>query len=97
MNAFESMSFDQLRQLRESMPDPRVQQFLAPYEHRAFAREYTRANPFLGLGLLAAIPGYQAAKGLGVMPSRTGAANQWQQMGQGYMGLGEGLMGFMRK
>jgi hypothetical protein len=92
---FAMMSFDELRMLRERMPN--AQQFLAPYEHRAFAREYVMQNPALGLGLMGAIPGYQVAKGLGLMGSRTGLGNPLGQMGQGYMGMGEGLLGYLRR
>jgi hypothetical protein len=88
---FEGMSFEELRRLRASLPDPMAQRFLAPYEHRAFAREYMRENPFKGLGLLAGIPGYQLAKGMGLMGSRTGFSDPLRQMGQGYLGVGEGL------
>lgn len=94
--SFERMSFDELRRLRASLPDPQVQRFLAPYEHRAFAREYMKENPVKGLGLLAAIPGYQVAKGLGVLGSRTGASQPWAQMKAGYTGMGEGLLGALR-
>jgi hypothetical protein len=92
---FSMMSFDELRMLRERMPN--AQQFLAPYEHRAFAREYVMQNPALGMGLMGAIPGYQVAKGLGLMGSRTGLGNPLGQMGQGYMGMGEGLLGYLRR
>lgn len=95
MPGFEDLSFAELRRLRDSLPDPKAQEFLAPYEHRAFAREYMSQNPLMGLGLLGAIPGYQAAKMLG-MGSRTGTANPWGQMAQGYLGMGEGLMGFLK-
>jgi hypothetical protein len=93
---FEEMSFAELRRLRDYLPDPKAQQFLAPYEHRAFAREYMSQNPVKGLGLLAGIPGYQAAKGLGLMGSRTGFSDPWGQMKQGYMGMGEGLVGLFK-
>jgi hypothetical protein len=91
---FAEMSFEELRLLREKLPH--AQQFLAPYEHRAFARELMGQNPIKGLGLLGGIPGYQVAKGLGLVGSRTGSSDPWGQMKQGYMGMGEGLMGLFR-
>lgn len=97
MAGFDEMSFAELRRLRDSLPDPKAQEFLAPYEHRAFAREYMSQNPLMGLGLLGAIPGYQMAKGLGLIGSRTGFTNPFRQMGQGFMGIGEGLSEFIRR
>jgi hypothetical protein len=93
---FEGMSFHELRALRAANPDPMAQKFLAPYEHRAYAREYMGQNPLGGLSLLAGIPGYQVAKGLGLVGSRTGSSDPLRQMGQGYMGMGEGLLGLFR-
>lgn len=96
MPGFDEMSFAELRRLRDSLPDPIAQKFLAPYEHRAFAREYMAQNPVKGLGLLAAIPGYQVAKRLGLLSSRTGLSDPLRQMGQGYLGMGEGLKNLLR-
>jgi hypothetical protein len=92
---FAKMGFHELRELRASLPDPEAQKFLAPYEHRAYARELMGQDPKMGLGLLAGIPGYQIAKGLG-MGSRTGSRDPWGQIKGGYTGLGEGLMGLFR-
>jgi hypothetical protein len=92
---FAMMGFQELRALRSQMPE--AQKFLAPYEHRAYARELMQQNPKLGLGLAGAIPGYQVAKGLGLMGSRTGFSDPLGQMGQGYMGMGEGLLGYLRR
>ena|SRR5690242_8543791 len=97
MPGFDEMSFAELRRLRDSLPDPMAQKFLAPYEHRAYAREYASQNPVMGLGLLGAIPSYQAAKGLGLVGSRTGFSDPLNQMKQGYMGMGEGLLGLLRR
>jgi hypothetical protein len=93
---FEDMGFHELRALRAANPDPMAQKFLAPYEHRAFAREYMGQNPVGGLGLLAGIPGYQLAKGMGLVGSRTGSGDPWGQIKGGYTGLGEGLIGLLR-
>lgn len=96
MPGFDEMGFHELRALRDSLPDPVAQKFLAPYEHRAYARELLMQDPLKGLGLLAAIPGYQAAKGLGMIGSRTGFSDPLGQMKAGYLGMGEGLMGFLK-
>jgi hypothetical protein len=93
---FAKMGFHELRELRASLPDPEAQKFLAPYEHRAYARELMGQDPIKGLGLLAGIPGYQMAKGLGMMGSRTGSSDPWGQIKGGYTGMGEGLIGLLR-
>jgi hypothetical protein len=90
---FSMMSFHELREMRALMPQ--AQKFLAPYEHRAYARELMQQSPGMGLGLIGAIPGYQVAKGLGLMGSRTGL--DLGQMGQGYVGMGEGLMRYFKR
>lgn len=66
------------------------QSALAPLEHQAFAREYAAENPISALGLVAGIPAYQAAKGIGLLGSRTGASQPGEQMAAGYKGLGQG-------
>jgi len=66
------------------------QQALAPLEHEAFAREYAAENPFAAIGLVAGIPAYQAAKGVGLLGSRTGASQPGAQMAAGYKGLSQG-------
>jgi len=77
-----------LRQLRDQPGAD--QQALAPAEHQAFAREYAAENPVKALGLIPAIPAYQAAKGVGLLGSRTGASQPGAQMAAGYKGLGQG-------
>lgn len=86
-----SMSHMQLLMLRNSLSpnDPR-QAILAPYEHEAFAREYTEDNPFLGsIGLSVAIPAYAAAKALGLQHARTGPSIA--SILAGYKGIGQGI------
>lgn len=65
------------------------QRKLAPYEHRAFAREATSENPLMALSLAFGIPAYQLAKMLGLHGSRSGV--DIEQVKQGYVGVGEGL------
>lgn len=62
---------------------------LAGYEHRAYARETVRDNPAMALSLLVATPAYQLAKIFGATNSRS--APSWGQMGQGLLGIYEGL------
>jgi hypothetical protein len=83
-----NLSHAELMALREKSP-PERQGMLAPYEHRAFAREATAENPLMALSLATAIPAYQLAKLLRLHGSRTGPS--LEQMRQGYVGIGEGL------
>lgn len=92
-----SMTHAQLLMLRNSLPpnDPR-QAILAPYEHQAFAREYTEDNPITGpLGLSVAIPAYAAAKLLGLQHARTGPSIA--SILAGYKGVGQGLASVINK
>jgi hypothetical protein len=68
-----------------------MQRLLAPFEHQAFAREWTRENPYLAVpSLAAAIPVYQGAKLLGLGgPDATPAS--LDQLFAGYRGMMEGL------
>lgn len=68
---------------------PREQQGdISPYEHRAFAREATTENPWMGLPIAAGTLAYQPYKML-TGKSRSGAS--LDQVGQGLIGVGEGL------
>jgi hypothetical protein len=84
------LSNSELMRMRNAAPDAATQARLAPYEHRAFAREVAQDTPVQAVGLLAAIPAYQVAKATGLMKSRTGATQPWEQILEGYKGLGEG-------
>ena len=92
MTDYSRMSFEQLRGLRASYPDNSpMQAILAPYEHQAFAREQTEANPLAAPGMAVAVPGYALAKLLGMSHGRTQPS--WEQVVGGYRGIGQGLMG----
>ena len=68
---------------------PRDQQNrISPYEHRAFAREATAENPWMGLPIAAGTLVYQPYKVI-TGKSRSGAS--LDQVGQGLLGVGEGL------
>ena len=67
------------------------QRKLAPYEHRAFAREWTADSPLVAApSLTFAIPAYTAAKALGLQKARSPAS--LREMGQAYVGMLEGLL-----
>jgi phage tail tape-measure protein len=71
--------------------DDYMQGILAPYEHRAFAREWvkdTKGNAALSLPF--AIPAYQAAKALG-LGGADATPPSLEQAVEGFRGLGEGL------
>jgi hypothetical protein len=70
--------------------NPQLTEALAPAEHRAFAREWVRENPYLAFpSLLFAIPAYQGAKALGLRPQATKPS--LAQMAEAYKGMWEGL------
>lgn len=90
ISEMEKMSHAELYKARTNAKTPEEQKHIAPYEHRAFAREYVEENPITGaIGLAVAIPGYQAVKATGATGSRTGVDTK--QMVEGYKGVGEGL------
>lgn len=71
---------------REGFQDPR----LAALEHGAFAESNVRENPILGPpAQLLAIPGYAAAKKLGLVEDATPPS--LGQMAEAYRGLGRGF------
>lgn len=82
-----AMPWDQLLQLRRRAA-PADQAMLAPYEHRAYARETVAENPLMALPMALMVPGYQLHKLLGA-GARTRPS--WEQLGQGLLGTGEGL------
>ena len=84
-------SADQVELLRRRKlaSDPATQALLAGREHRAYARETVADNPLMALSLLVATPAYQLAKLGGLTNSRS--APSLSQMGQGLLGIGEGL------
>ncbi len=79
----------ELLRRRKLATDPGLQALLAGREHRAYARETVQDNPLMALSLLVATPAYQLAKLGGMTNSRS--APSFSQMGQGLLGIGEGL------
>lgn len=66
---------------------------ISPYEHRAFAREVVGENPLMALPVAVGIPAYQAYKAL--VGARS--APSLDQISQGLLGIGEGLLNTLRK
>lgn len=83
----EKMSHADLYRMRAQLGAD--QGLLAPYEHRAFAREATAENPLMALPIATAIPFYQLQKILGLSGARS--APSMDQMVQAYKGIWEGL------
>lgn len=82
----------ELFNVRANIPqDKETQAKVAPAEHRAFAREWTKENPMLAVpSLLAAIPLYSIAKATGIIKARSPASVN--EVAEGYRGIMEGLM-----
>jgi hypothetical protein len=94
MPSLEEMAHEELLRKRLSQPGGMDDPLLAPFEHMAFAREWTRENPWVAVpSLSAAIPLYQLAKLLGVAPDASGTATKpsLDQLFAGYRGIGQGL------
>lgn len=67
------------------------QGMLAPFEHRAFAREWAKESPILaGVSLPFAIPAYNVAKKLGMLDARSPAS--MDEVLAGYHGYAEGML-----
>lgn len=87
-NALARMPWLDLIQQRAQTTDPARQAMLAPYEHRAYAREEVAANPLMAPAYALMVPGYQMLKML-----RGGARTppSWSELSQGWLGTLEGL------
>jgi len=69
--------------------DKAAQNRLAPYEHRAFARELVEEQPVTGtIGQGVLIPFYTLSKLLGLEKSRSDPS--WEEIRQGFAGIGDG-------
>lgn len=70
--------------------NPALQNLIAPYEHRAFAREWTAEDPWIAAPSLAvATPAYSLAKLLSAHGGRSEPS--MAEITQGYQGIWEGL------
>jgi len=74
---------------------PKEQQnLISPYEHRAFAREAVMEDPLMALPIAASVIPYQLYKAI---DGRSRSTPSIDQVLQGFMGVGEGLIGAIRK
>jgi hypothetical protein len=88
---YAQMPWAELERLRLQGGDQVV---LAPYEHRAYAREVVGANPLMALPMAAMVPAYQAYKALGFEGGGpTDTPPSWDQLRAGLLGIKEGLLG----
>lgn len=95
-NTLANMSHTELALLRDKFQkQPEIYAALAPFEHQAFAREWTRDNPMLAVpSLTAAIPLQYLAKKIGVMPRMSDAPQSpasFDQFTHGFQGIGQGI------
>lgn len=67
---------------------PAQQAEIAPYEHRAFAREAVAENPLMALPIAAGTLAYQPYK---VLTGQSRSPANLDQIRQGMTGVGEGL------
>ncbi|GAB3253173.1 hypothetical protein [Chitinimonas naiadis] len=86
------MSWDALLELRKQYDgDKEAQNRLAPFEHRAYAREAVMAEPIrAGIGQSIMIPLYTLAKAAGIQSGRSDPS--LKEIIQGYAGVGDGLI-----
>ena len=90
LDGINSLDQTELLRRRKLATDQATQDALAAAEHRAYAREAVAADPRMAVSLLVATPAYQAAKLIpGAMNSRSKPS--LSQMGQGLLGIYEGL------
>lgn len=85
-------SHAELVTLRDNTGSKEGQNAIAPFEHRAFAREAIQDSPVpvaAAIGIAAAIPGYQVKKMIKPEESRSDVSIE--QVVEGFKGVGEGL------
>ena len=81
MSGLLGLSHSDLLDLRLKEKDKEKQKELAPYEHAAFVREQLQSNPLNALGLLGAIPAYQAYKMTGLAGDQATPPSMAQLLG----------------
>ena len=90
-----TMSWKELVSIRQANKgDKELQEKIAPFEHRAYARELVKDSPSTAILLPFLIPGYQVAKGMG-MDSIEATPPSMEQLKEGFAGLYEGLVSKM--
>ena len=93
------MDWESLYELRMKFAgNPQAQELIAPYEHRAYAREEAASNPVSALGYATLlVPGYQLAKMAHLTPvDDMSTGPSMKQLMSGIQGAGEGFGQFMR-
>ena len=95
----EKMDWASIYQLRQQFAGNKdMQEYLAPFEHQAYAREEASSSPASALAYSTLlVPGYQLAKMAGVTPTddmSTGPS--WQQFIRGMKGAGQGFADYLR-
>lgn len=95
----EQMPWEELQKLRvKYQNNPAMQAQLAPYEHRAYAREQVAQNGFLAPAYAVMPAGYQIAKALHLTPSdEMSTPPSMDQMTQGMAGAWDGLKLALRR
>jgi len=90
LSNLDTMRWIDLRTLREKYKnDPWMQSLIAPFEHRAYARESVSGNPLTAAAFGLAVPAYQLRKLADLRKDETPAS--WDQLFAGYQGIGEGM------
>lgn len=87
-----TMKHADLYSARDYVPrgDRDAQNKISAYEHRAFAREATAENPLLAIPIAAGTLAYQPYK---LFNRQSRSDPSLAQVGQGLLGVGEGLWG----
>ena len=75
------MPHGRLLEMRLAEKDKERQKVLAPYEHAAFVRERLQESPLSAIGLLGAIPAYQAYKLTGLAGEQATPPSMAQLLG----------------
>lgn len=90
MNDLGLLQFAELLRMRDNAKSRAEHNRLAPYEHRAFAREAVADNPLMALPLGVATPLYTLGKAAGLLKARSDPS--LEEILQAYRGIGEGLL-----
>lgn len=95
------MSHSDLYNLRDKLTSAEAVKLVAPYEHRAFAREFSQELPVIGpLSVAAATPLYQLTKLVGAEDKSGGVKDtpaSLEQLKEGFKGIAEGVAESVKK
>lgn len=92
---FSRKSWKELLELRRKASTKEEQNVIAPYEHRAYAREYVKENPEAALVMPGLILGYNTLKAVGEKEGRSDAS--FKTILEGMKGAIEGIGGRARE